>query len=288
MARLAWLYSPDGIFDEDDNNKPVRNAFLVEPPKPIKQRLWSCARHFRIDLIEDLFETYDDYGVIDIQGEDTTYYTLNGDSLKYLTKISVDLPSNHDQGGQSQNRIQRQRKEKIHEYLKKVNELACQKWITPQTDTETEQIKIKGLILSGTANKKDDFLREKLLDPRLEKILLGKVVRPDLDVLNALVNQDQVSKNQEIYAMEIEKNLNENPERLVFGREIYPQLKDGMLRLLIVNQTWIDHKKKHPNYHLFQEALDSNSATNQVIIPIYDPLQTQLDMYDGAIGVKWY
>jgi peptide subunit release factor 1 (eRF1) len=276
------------MFEEDDNNKPVRNAFIVEPPRPIKQRSWSCDRHFRIDLIEDLFKTYDDYGVIDIQGEYTTYYTLNGDSLKYLTKISVDLPSNHDQGGQSQNRIQRQRVEKIHEYLKKVNHIACQKWIKPQTDSTTEEIKIKGLILSGTANKKDDFLREKLLDFRLERILLGKVVRPELESLKALIHQDQIKKNQEIYVSEIERNLNENPERLVFGREIYPQLKDRMIKLLIINKCWIDHKKEHPNYHLFQEELDNNQSTNLVIIPNYDPLQTQIDSFGGIIGIKWY
>ena len=46
--------------------------------------------------------------------------------------------------------------------------------------------------------------------------------------------------------------------------------------------------KEHPNYHLFQEELDNNQSTNLVIIPNYDPLQTQIDSFGGIIGIKWY
>lgn len=278
------LYFLDGI---PDNGKEERNVFLVEPPRPIRKRDYFCDKYFHIELIEELFETYDDYGVIDIQGEDTTFYILSGDSLNYLTKINADLPSNHDQGGQSQNRIQRLRKEKIHNYLKKINDLACSKWIIPQTEISTEEITIKGLIISGTANKKDEFLRDKILDFRLEKILLGVVVKPEINILKSLIYKDEIKRNLELYQNEVEKNILNNPERLIFGKDIYNRLQNKMVKLLIINQSWIDMKKTHVNYNLFQNEIDNNNSIKVIIIPNYDPLNVQIDLYGGIIGVEW-
>lgn len=287
MDLTAWLYSQDGIFDE--NGKEQRNVFLIEPPRPIKMRAYSCGHHFETELIEDLFETYDDYGIVHIKGEETTLYSLNGDQLTYLTKFTTQIQSNHSRGGQSQNRIERLRQEQITEYLKKINELLVAKWIIPQTDQETELIKIKGLIIVGHGLKKDQLLRDNLLDQRLSKILLGVITSDTINITNlqSLVYQDQIKTNKDLWDSSVGKYLIENPDRLIFGKKILPELRDGIIQQIFLSQTLIDKKEGTEGYQGLQEMINLHQ-TNLIIIPSYDPLINDIDLYGGLIGIRWY
>jgi hypothetical protein len=85
-------------------------------------------------------------------------------------KISVDLPKKHGRGGQSSVRFARLRVEKRHNYMRKVGELAVQHYIP-----DGERPNIKGLVLAGAAELKNELVTNGLLDPRLVAIIVRSV-----------------------------------------------------------------------------------------------------------------
>jgi len=78
----------------------------------------------------------------------------------------VDLPKKHGRGGQSANRFARIRTERRHNYVRKVAEAATACFIT------NDRPNVKGLILAGSAEFKNDLQKSDLFDIRLQPIVL--------------------------------------------------------------------------------------------------------------------
>ena len=83
-----------------------------------------CSSTFYTEPLEELLNIYEQHGLIMITGSETLFYHIDIRDFQLLAKITVNLPSNHCRGGQSQARIQRLRDEKIHEYLSNIGERA--------------------------------------------------------------------------------------------------------------------------------------------------------------------
>ena len=97
------------------------------------------------------------------------YATLQGSNKTILHKFSVDLPKKHSKGGQSAQRFGRIRLEKRHAYLKKCAELSIKQFITDN------KCNVKGLVLAGSAEFKDDLFSSDLFDQRLLKNVIKKI-----------------------------------------------------------------------------------------------------------------
>jgi len=98
-----------------------------------------------------------------------SFHTLTGDAQQTLFKLDVDLPKKHGRGGQSKNRFARRREEKRGWYTTKIAALTIQYFIDPSTSLPS----VKGLVIAGLANLKEDV--HKKLDPRLSKIVVSVV-----------------------------------------------------------------------------------------------------------------
>jgi len=109
------------------------------------------------------------FGFIVVDGHNTSFHTLTGDHRRTIFKLSVDLPKKHGRGGFSKNRFARIREEKRGWYTSKIALLATQHFIDPASSLPT----VKGLILAGSANLKNDVLQK--LDPRLIQIVTSVV-----------------------------------------------------------------------------------------------------------------
>ena len=68
----------------------------------------------------------------------------------------------HGRGGQSAVRFSRLREEKRHNYVRKVAEVAVQNFIT------ADKVNVKGLILAGSADFKNELSKSDLFDNRLQ------------------------------------------------------------------------------------------------------------------------
>jgi len=94
---------------------------------------------------------------------------LQGSTRNVLLKFNVDLPKKHGRGGQSANRFARIRIEKRRNYLRKVAESTTACFIT------NDMPNVKGLILAGSAEFKNDLQKSDLFDLRLQPIVIKLV-----------------------------------------------------------------------------------------------------------------
>lgn len=154
------------VITEEGKDKKVNIDF--EPFKPITKSMYFCDNKFHTKLLESLLNDHDLFGFIIMDGNGCLYATLQGDRRDILYKFTVDLPKKHSKGGQSAQRFGRIRLEKKHHYLKKCAEIAIKMFITDNV------CNVKGLILAGSAEFKDELAASDLFDPRLQKNVIRK------------------------------------------------------------------------------------------------------------------
>ena len=267
---MVWLSMLGGIFDE--NNKQQKDVLYFVPPKPIREFRYLCDKKFRTELIEDLYQQYEDYGVLYLAGCEFTFYILNGKDLYEITKTTrKKLPRTHKRGGQSQNRIARLRDEAIHNYLVKINELCVDYFIDPETTLP----KIKGLVIMGSGNKKVK-LQDKL-DPRIKKILLGVFTSEEFNhqiVTNAV---DSFIRGKDI---KIVRDVLDSGDKLEYGeKEIIDALDNGFMESIIITpQMEKELEKKKID---IKDKCETMSCTLDVIY------EHELTSMGGIIGKKW-
>lgn len=104
-----------------------------------------------------------------MDGHGCLYATLQGNTRAVLHKFTVDLPKKHGRGGQSALRFARLRLEKRHNYVRKVAEVAVNCFITD------DKPNVRGLVLAGSAEFKNDLQTDDNFDPRLLKVVMKTV-----------------------------------------------------------------------------------------------------------------
>merc|ERR1719163_804295 len=159
------------VLTEDGKEKKLTVDF--EPFKPINTSMYMCDNRFHTETLGELLEDDDKFGFLIMDGNGSLYGTVQGNHREVLHKFSVDLPKKHGRGGQSALRFARLRLEKRHNFVRKVAEIATQMFIP-----NGERPNIRGLIVAGSAEFKNDFTTSDLFDQRLDAVL----IRPLLDV----------------------------------------------------------------------------------------------------------
>lgn len=161
------LFCGYGIDPLDGKEKKISVAF--EPWAPLNTGMYRCDAKFHTEVLHEQLGDTMTYGFIIVDGDQTTFHKLTGDSKVTIFKLNVNLPKKHDKGGQSKNRFERIRVEKRGWYTSKVAELATNHFI----DQSTNQPNVSGIIIGGSASIKDDV--HKKMDPRLVKVVLSVV-----------------------------------------------------------------------------------------------------------------
>jgi peptide chain release factor subunit 1 len=152
-----------------NEGKEKRVTIDFEPYKPINTSLYMCDSKFHVECLTSLLDEVDIYGFIIFNGDSCLYATLQGNTRTILYQFTVDLPKKHNKGGQSSVRFARLRMEARHNYLHKVAELATQYFITDN------KCNVKGLILGGSADFKNDLANSQLFDQRLKAKVIQTV-----------------------------------------------------------------------------------------------------------------
>eukprot|EP00161_Ancyromonas_sigmoides_P006750 TRINITY_DN1781_c0_g3_i1.p1 TRINITY_DN1781_c0_g3~~TRINITY_DN1781_c0_g3_i1.p1 ORF type:complete len:433 (+),score=109.92 TRINITY_DN1781_c0_g3_i1:116-1414(+) len=152
-----------------DENKERKITFDFEPFRPINTSLYLCDNRFHTEALADLLEDDQKFGFLIMDGNGSLFGTLQGNHREILHKFTVDLPKKHGRGGQSALRFARLRLEKRHNYLRKVAETAVQQFITG------DRPNVKGLILAGSAEFKNDLANSDLFDKRLLDVVIQLV-----------------------------------------------------------------------------------------------------------------
>lgn len=142
-------------------------VFHFEPYKPINTKMYMCDKRFHTEPLAELLTDDKCYGYIILDGESVLMGTLSGTTKRILHKRKTSAPGKTRRGGQSANRIERLRKEKVNLWIDMAAEQANRTFI------QEDKVIVAGLIVAGKANTKNVFVEHQTLDPRLKAAVKG-------------------------------------------------------------------------------------------------------------------
>lgn len=255
---------------------------IFEPPKPVTKDVYLCDKKFHIESFLKLYKDDICYGLVYIRGDKYEMYKINGTLVEKLSYKKVELPKNHNNGGQSQGRMSRIRDEKIHNYIQITLE-ECIK----QYSNDVAKNNIKLLILAGFGDK------FRLLYNEICKSSHFISIKNNIELLkvdNKLSLEDIIIESREIskkyrfkYEMDIlnnvEKMLNKGDSLLEYGKkEVEKLLCNQMLKQLIMFKNKINDK-------IIEKCL--NVGCELIEIPEECDINGLLKQYQ-YFGIKWY
>ncbi len=166
-------------------------VWSIEPPIPLKMRLYKCEKNFDLDILREMMEAKDVYGLVVIDARDAMLALLKGKTIVPLAKTHSHVPGKFKAGGQSAVRFQRNREIAVKDHFGKVAEFMKEQFFTLEG--------LKGIIIGGPGPTKYEFVDSGLITADLKKKILGI---KDLSYTEEFGLEELVDKSQDILAQE--------------------------------------------------------------------------------------
>ncbi len=214
-------------------------VWSVEPPVPVKIRLYRCDKEFVVEPLEDMCEIKEAYGLIVMDRRDASIALLRGKAIIPLVKTHSEVPGKFKAGGQSALRFSRQREGAARDHYKKVAEYAQEQFLMMKD--------LKGILVGGPGPTKYDFV-EYLNDQLKRKILAIKDLSYTEEFgLHELVDRsDDILANEEV--AEEKKLMNKffellarKPGMVAYGeKQVKSCLEMGAVETLLLSEVLDD------------------------------------------------
>lgn len=214
----------------------------VEPPIPIKTRIYRCDKNFQLDILRDILDVKEIYGLVVLDARDATIAQLKGKVIIPLMKTHSHVPGKMKAGGQSAHRFQQNRDLAVKAHLKKVADYVKDQFLMHEG--------LKGILVGGPGFTKYDFVEKGFLTGDVQKKILAI---KDLSYTEEFGLQELVDKSQDVLAEEEiadEKKimyrflelLATKPNIVAYGIvEVRRVLELGMVATLLVSEA-LDEK----------------------------------------------
>ena len=172
------------------DNKVDIQVFSIEPPEPLKVKIYRCDQTFYLDLLKDMMEHQEVYGLITMDKRECAIGILRGTSIKLIEYLTSGVPGKTRAGGQSSNRFARLREEAAKEFYYRISDIANKEFLGKK--------EIKGIILGGPGPTKEEFLE--YLNTEIRKKIIGV---KDITYTDESGLHDLVEKSQDLLANEL-------------------------------------------------------------------------------------
>lgn len=235
---------------------------------------YRCDKVFHLDELIKLYEKHDYYAIVLVSGKIVELYIHSNVNTKLIRKIEMSLPNQHKTGGQSAQRFERIRNEKIGWFIKKIMECMINSFV------DHGQFKYKGLIVAGPGELKntisDNDLFIKYFAKHLLKILTISEIKSQ--TINDVIGKSiDVFEHQDLDIFrKLEKQILDpnGTDLIVFGDEAHTLFIDGKLKELYVSG----------NYDQIDLILHTKNKTQ-----IFQMKQKVFESkYGMLVGVKYY
>lgn len=248
------------------------DKLVFEPPLPVKACFYRCDSKFHLDEICDMFESYPEFGVVFTDGNVCDFYKVRNRRWLKIENVDVFLQGQFKNGGQSANRLQRKRDILRGWNLTRLAEDVVALFFDP----DEHQATVKGLVLCGPAEFKQQLANHKLVNAFFPNLVAVETMvaldQRQMDVyLENLDRLDPLTKKHELV---IQRLIADGDERLVFGKaEVDEHLDQCQLKTVFTTD-----KKR------FREQ-DLGYACEVIILREGSKLMA---LYQGHIGLKFY
>lgn len=84
----------------DQEGKTDTQVYSIEPPETIKTRIYRCDQTFLVDILKEMLEHKETYGLLVIDRREATIGLLKGTQIKNLLQLTSGVPGKTKAGGQ--------------------------------------------------------------------------------------------------------------------------------------------------------------------------------------------
>jgi len=291
MDRLQMIpkVPPNGLvlFCGEDMNTGDFACYVFSPPEKINVFYYRTDKRFITDFLEEMVEDNDVVGIIIVERDQGTIGILKGSRLEVLEEISDYIPGKHKMGGQSQRRFDRIIEQMVDNFFKRLAEHAGRHFIP-----YVEKGKLKGIIVAGPGYAKNDFVKGKYLDYRLQNLVSKELVdvayQGDQGLKEVVLKAKNVVQTQlyrdAVEALEEFKlHLARNTGMVVYGdADVKNAIEMGAVKTLLIHEDREDLEE-------WKEYAENYSGAKVVVIPSSLPeAEWFKNTFQGLAGILRY
>lgn len=254
--------------------------WAIEPPMPVKIRLYRCDKDFVIEPLEQQLEVDEIFGLLVMDRKEATIGMLEGKRIEVLQKMTSGIPSKVRAGGQSSQRFHRITEGLTKDFYKRI--------ASEMKNIFFENPKLGGILVGGPIPTKDEFLDNEYLATKLREKVLGRIDLGDTSVsgLTELVERahDILASQEIIHEKKIlEKffnTLGKEPDKAVYKEAaLRKALEYGAVETLFISKS----VKKELASEL--KKLAESTSSNVEIISTETPEGEQFKNLSGIGGL---
>jgi peptide chain release factor subunit 1 len=140
-------------------------VWSIEPPIPLRTRIYRCDKEFVLELLRDMLDTKEVYGLMVVDRRDASLAYLKGKTIVPILKTHSEVPGKTRAGGQSAARFERLREGAKVDHFKKVADYMKEQFL--------DNNNLKGIIVGGPGPTKYDFIEGGYLTNELRKKVIA-------------------------------------------------------------------------------------------------------------------
>ena len=218
-------------------------VWSIEPPIPLKTRIYRCDKEFVLDILRDMLEAKEVYGLVVMDRRDANIALLKGKTIIPLVKTHSEVPGKFKAGGQSAMRFARQIEGAAKDHYKKVAEYMKETFLNMEG--------LKGIIVGGPGPTKYDLVEGDFITNEVKKKIIAI---KDLSYTGEFGLEELLEKSQDVLAQEDvteeKKIVNKFLETLATKRNMAAygeadtmnKLKMGVVGILLLSEDLSDEK----------------------------------------------
>ncbi|MBI4149754.1 peptide chain release factor aRF-1 [Candidatus Woesearchaeota archaeon] len=229
-----------GNVAEREGQEDIR-VWSIEPPQPLKTRIYRCDKEFVLELLRDMMEVREVYGLVVMDRREGDIAFLKGKSIIPLTKAKSNVPGKQKAGGQSAHRFERLREDAAKQFYRKLAEMMKEQFFGNPN--------LKGIIVGGPGPTKYEFIETGQITNELkQKIIAVK----DLSYTGEFGLEELVEKSQDVLAheeiatekklmTEFFETLRRQPNKVTYGlKEVQQAIGMGTVDKVLVSEEMDD------------------------------------------------
>ncbi|MBI5390691.1 peptide chain release factor aRF-1 [Candidatus Woesearchaeota archaeon] len=232
-----------GNVAEKEGQSDVK-AWSIEPPVPLKIRIYRCDKEFVLDPLRDMMESKEMYALVVMDRREGDVALLKGKSLIPIASTKSNVPGKSKAGGQSAGRFMRIREDAAKEFYGRVGRMM-------QDELFEIREQIKGILVGGPGPTKYDFVDGDFITEDLKKKI---VAIKDIGYTGNDGLQELLDKSQDVLAEEelaAEKKimlqffslLATRPNIVNYGEaSVRKNLEMGMVETLLLSEALEEEK----------------------------------------------
>ncbi|HLG23578.1 MAG TPA: peptide chain release factor aRF-1 [Candidatus Nanoarchaeia archaeon] len=166
-------------------------VWSIEPPVPLNTRIYRCDKEFVLDILRDMLDVKEVYGLVVMDRRDANIALLKGKAIIPIVKTHSEVPGKFKAGGQSAMRFHRLIEGAAKDHYKKVAEYMKEAFLNLSG--------LKGIIVGGPGPTKYDLVEGGYITNEVKKKIIGI---KDLSYTGEFGLEELLEKSEDLLAAE--------------------------------------------------------------------------------------